>query len=110
MKGASITAFVKSKSTLAIGFTLVFLAGCAEVLESSPKNSSQNGNVEINEKIEAKEEQLARVKASIDSLKAQIKKSNPGSSAMFFRELGSRQAELRILEQDVYFLRQQAKK
>lgn len=101
MKGASIEVFL---------FSVFLLSGCAEVLESSPKLSPEKSNIELNQKIEAKEEKLSRVKESINSLKNEIKKSNPSSSAMFFRELQSRQAELRILEQDVYFLRQQAKK
>ncbi|MDX2107016.1 MAG: hypothetical protein SFY67_11490 [Candidatus Melainabacteria bacterium] len=88
----------------------IFLAGCSQALDSSPKLAPEKSNAELGEKLEAKEEKLSRMKESINSLKAQIKKSNPGSSAMFFRELASRQAEFRILEQDVYYLRQQAKK
>jgi len=110
MKGAYKSAFKKARFLQVLIVSLPFLAGCAQILESTPKQAPEKSNVEINEKLEAKEEQLKRVKDSINSLKAQIKKNNPGSSAMFFRELGSRQTELRILEQDVYFLRQQAKK
>lgn len=91
-------------------FLSILLGGCSEVLDSSPKLTPEKSNLELGEKLEAKEEKLTRMKESINSLKAQIKKSNPGSSAMFFRELASRQAEFRILEQDVYYLRQQAKK
>lgn len=115
---------------LMAAFTSFLLAGCAEIFgseqpgsksketqevsQSNPhslqSSTSGESNVELVKKLEAKEEKLMRVQGNINSLKAQINKHNSASSAMFFRELASREAEYRILEQDVYYLRQQARK
>lgn len=70
---------------------------------------SDNNQAELTQKVKAKERQLQKVKETIQSLRAQIKKCNSSSAAMYFRELNSREAEYRILQQDVYFLRQQTK-
>ncbi len=69
-----------------------------------------NNQAEWTQKVEAKERKLQKVKETIQSLKAQIQKCNSSSAAMYFRELSSREAEYRILEQDVYFMHQQTKK
>ena len=42
---------------------------------------------------------------SIDTLQSEIKMANQSSAGMLYRDLGAKEAEMKILQQDVYYLK-----
>lgn len=65
---------------------------------------------DVRRRIVEKQSRMQLLQQSIDTLKAQIKIAQPASAGMLYRDLGSKEAEMRNLQQDVYNLEMQLAK
>ena len=61
---------------------------------------------DIKREIVSKETKMQTLQQGVDTLKAQIKFAQPATAGMLYRDLGSKEAEIQSLRQDVFYLRQ----
>ena len=74
-------------------------------VQTAPNLNTQEQD-DMKRSVVAKETKMQLLQQNIVTLKAQIKIARPETAGLLYRDLGSKEAEMKGLQQDVYYLKQ----